>query len=445
MSLQPLDTPKKDLSFKTACWYWLKLGFISFGGPAGQISMMYQELVEQRRWISEKRFFHALNYTMILPGPEAQQLATYIGWLLHGTWGGIVAGLLFILPAFFLLMIFAWVYICWGELPVIAGILYGIKPAVTAIIFFAAYRIGLRVLKTPWLWIIALSALVAITFFNLPYAFIVISAGLLGYWGSCLYPTAVLPLPINPSLSSKVSPTVIDNDTPLITTTATTKRDSWRWLSIGCLVWLVSIVIIIFYYGTQHVLSQMAWFFTKVALLTFGGAYAALPYIYQAGVMDYQWLSAQQMMDGLALGETTPGPLIMLVTFVGFVGGWQSVSAEHAGWMGILGASVATFFTFLPSFIFILVGAPLIEKTQNNRAFTAPLTGITAAVVGIIIKLGLFFTYHVLYPQGWSGRLDGFSAVLMLIALWGLFRYQWNILILLAGCGTAGVCISFLS
>ena len=389
------------MSFPEAIKYWLKLGFVSFGGPAGQISMMHTELVERRRWISEHRFLHALNYTMVLPGPEAQQLATYIGWLMHGTWGGIAAGVLFVIPSLFLLILLTWIYLVYGNVPAVAGILYGIKPAVTAIVVFAAYRIGTRALKNGVLWTMAGAAFVAIFAFNIPFPYIVIGAGLLGYLGSHIAPGKFKVGGGHGASGKTYGRALIDDDTPAREHT----RFKWsrliRYALVGVFIWCIVMAWLHASYGWDGTLTRMGWFFTKAALVTFGGAYAVLPYVYQGGVEHYQWLSAAQMIDGLALGETTPGPLIMIVAFVGFVGGWSKevFGPDALVYAGIAGATIATLFTFLPSFLFILVGAPAVEATRHDMKFTAPLTGITAAVVGVVINLGLFFAWHVLWPE----------------------------------------------
>jgi len=368
--------------------------------------MMHQELVEKRRWISEHRFLHALNYTMVLPGPEAQQLATYMGWLMHGVKGGIAAGMLFVLPSFFLLIALTWVYLAYGDVPVIAGILYGIKPAVTAIVVFAAYRIGSRALKNNVLRTLALLAFIAIFVFDIPFPFIVLMAGATGLLGSWLAPDK---FKIGGSLGAgndNYGPAIIDDDTPIPAHVRFKLSRFIGFAAVGLIIWLVVMVFLFASYGWEGTLTQIGWFFTKAALLTFGGAYAVLPYVYQGGVEQYTWLSGTQMIDGLALGETTPGPLIMIVAFVGFMGGWtkEIFGPEMLPLAGIAGAAVATLFTFLPSFLFILLGGPSVEATRHDAKFTAPLTGITAAVVGVIINLAVFFAYHVLWPQGFEGR-----------------------------------------
>jgi chromate transporter, chromate ion transporter (CHR) family len=421
--------------------YWLKLGFISFGGPAGQIAIMHQELVERRRWISERRFLHALNYCMVLPGPEAQQLATYIGWLLHGTRGGIMAGALFVLPSLFILILLAWIYMVFGDVPAVAGILYGIKPAVTAIVVFAAYRIGSRVLKNGLLWAIAACAFVAIFAFDVPFPYIVLGAGLIGYSGGHVAPVKFKVDGKHPAADKSFGTALIDDTTPVSEQTRFEWRRLVRFVSVGLGIWATILGLLMAYDGWQGTLGQMGWFFTKVALLTFGGAYAVLPYVYQGAVEHYQWLTGTQMIDGLALGETTPGPLIMVVTFVGFVGAWTKAlfGPDALVIAGVMGATVATFFTFLPSFLFILIGGPLIESTHGDIMFTAPLTGITAAVVGVVLNLAVFFAYHVLWPQGLTGSFEGFSGLIGLTAFIALFRYKVGIIPVIGACGAIGL------
>ena len=405
---------------------------------------MHQELVERRRWISERRFLHALNYCMLLPGPEAQQLATYIGWLLHRSWGGIVAGGLFVLPSLFILIGLSWVYVAFGDLPWVAGLFYGIKPAVTAIVVQAAHRIGSRTLKNNLLWALAAASFVAIFALNLPFPTIVAAAAVLGYCGGRIAPDKFKTGGGHGQAGQSFGRALIDDDTP----TPEHARFAWRKLFavalVGSLLWLLPMGLLTAGYGWNHTLTQMGWFFTKAALLTFGGAYAVLPYVYQGAVSGYGWLTPTQMIDGLALGETTPGPLIMVVTFVGFVGGYQSpelralFGADGLFLAGAVAAVLVTWFTFLPSFIFILVGGPLIESTHNDLKFTAPLTAITAAVVGVILNLALFFAYHVLWPQGFAGAFDGLSALIALAAALALFRFKANVIHVLAGCALLG-------
>lgn len=434
------DRPQ-PVGFAEALRFWLKLGFVSFGGPAGQIAIMHTELVERRRWISEKRFLHALNYCMVLPGPEAQQLATYLGWLLHRTRGGIAAGALFVLPSLFLLIALSWVYIAFGQMPLVEGLFYGIKPAVTAIVVHAAYRIGSRALRNGVLWAIAAAAFVAIFALNVPFPAIVLAAALVGYAGGRLAPGKFQLGGGHGAAGKSYGPALIDDDTP------TPEHARFRWIRlarvgiVGVLLWALPMAALTLVFGWSHTLTQMGWFFTKAALMTFGGAYAVLPYVYQGAVVHYGWLSPVQMIDGLALGETTPGPLIMVVAFVGFVGGYvKAVFGPDALFLaGAVAASLVTWFTFLPSFLFILAGGPLVESTHGELKFTAPLTAITGAVVGVILNLALFFGYHVLWPQGFAGGFDWGSALIALGAAIALFRFKSNVMYVIAACALAGL------
>lgn len=446
MSAEKTIEQPESASFAEALIYWLKLGFISFGGPAGQISMMHQELVEKRRWISEHRFLHALNYTMVLPGPEAQQLATYIGWLMHGVWGGIAAGVLFVIPSLFILIGLTWVYLVYGDVPAVEGILYGIKPAVTAIVVFAAYRIGSRALKNNVLRAMAVLAFIAIFAFDVPFPYIVLMAGIIGYLGSRIAPEKFQAGGHHGSSKDSYGPALIDDDTPI----PEHARFKWSrfvvYLFIGLIIGGGVMAMLITSYGWNHTLSQMSWFFTKAALVTFGGAYAVLPYVYQGGVENYQWLTGTQMIDGLALGETTPGPLIMVVAFVGFVGGWSKeiFGPEALLISGAAGASIATLFTFLPSFLFILLGGPVVEATRGDIKFTAPLTGITAAVVGVVLNLAAFFAYHVLWPEGFDSTFEWFSALIGAAAFIALFRFKAGIVTVIGTCAGIGLAYSLL-
>jgi chromate transporter len=438
------DGPPAAVGFWDAFRFWLKLGFISFGGPAGQIAIMHTELVERRRWISERRFLHALNYCMLLPGPEAQQLATYIGWLMHRTWGGIVAGGLFVLPSLFILIALSWIYLRFGDVPVVAGIFYGIKPAVTALVLHAAHRIGTRALKNRWMWGIAAAAFIAIFAFDTPFPAIVLAAGLIGHFGAQRAPQVFALGGGHGNAQQSYGTALIDDDTPTPEHARFSRGHLAKVLGVGLGMWLLAMAGLIASQGWDHTLTQMGWFFTKAALLTFGGAYAVLPYVYQGAVEQQQWLSGAQMIDGLALGETTPGPLIMVVAFVGFVGGWfkQVLGPEALFAGGALAATVVTFFTFLPSFVFILAGGPLVESTHGKLGFTAPLSAITAAVVGVILNLALFFAWHVLWPQGFGGRFDVPSAVIAVAATIALFRFKVGVMPLLAACAAAGLAIT---
>jgi chromate transporter len=450
MSLPMSDTPAPDaprsVSLAEAFWFWLKLGLISFGGPAGQIAIMHEELVEKRRWLSERRFLHALNYCMLLPGPEAQQLATYIGWLLHRTWGGVIAGVLFVLPSLFILIGLSWLYIAFGDVPWVAGLFYGIKPAVTVIVAQAAWRIGGRVLRNCWLWGIAGASFVAIFVFDLPFPLIVLGAALCGYLGGRLLPQSFSLAGGHQAAQASYGPALIDDDSPVLPHTRFKPSRLAGLLAVGALLWLLPMGLLTWLFGWDGTLTQMAWFFTKAALLTFGGAYAVLPYVYQGAIDHYGWLTPTQMIDGLALGESTPGPLIMVVAFVAFVGAYlQPVFGGDSGFAsGAVAAALVTWFTFLPSFLFILAGGPLVESTHGELKFTAPLTGITAAVVGVILNLALFFAYHVFWPQGFSGAFDWLSALLAVAAALALLHFKRGVMEVLLGSALAGLAVHLL-
>jgi chromate transporter len=450
-----MSTQQTQVSFAEAFRFWLKLGFISFGGPAGQIAIMHRELVEQRRWISEARFLHALNYCMLLPGPEAQQLATYIGWLMHRTWGGIVAGVLFVLPSLFILIGLSWVYVAFGHVGWVAGLLYGIKPAVAAIVVHAVHRIGSKTLKKPTvapvLWLIAAMSFIAIYVFNVPFPWIVLGAALIGWLGSHWTPAQFAAG--GHAVAKAVVQAPGERDWVIGDTTPTPPHARFKpsrmatVLAVGAALWLLPMGVLVAWQGWNGAVAQMAWFFTKAALLTFGGAYAVLPYVYQGAVEHFGWLTGTQMIDGLALGETTPGPLIMVVAFVGFVGGWtKAVLGPDALFLGAaLAATVVTWFTFLPSFIFILAGGPLVESTHGKLHLTAPLTAITAAVVGVIASLALFFIAHIAILPGATGsfgsRVDGVALVLAALAAVALLRYKVGVIPVIAACALAGLVV----
>ena len=443
----PTDSAPAAVGFAEALRFWLKLGFISFGGPAGQIATMHTELVERRRWISEKRFLHALNYCMVLPGPEAQQLATYIGWLMHRSVGGIAAGALFVLPSLFILIALSWIYLSFGEVPVVAGIFYGIKPAVTALVVHAAHRIGGRALKNRWMRAIAAAAFVAIFALHAPFPAIVLAAALIGHFGAKVAPQVFVLGGGHGSAQKTYGRALIDDDTPPPLHALFKRSRLLTVLAIGLGLWAAAMAVLLATQGVQGTLTQMGWFFTKAAMLTFGGAYAVLPYVYQGAVEQHQWLSGAQMIDGLALGETTPGPLIMVVAFVGFVGGWLKpmFGPEALFTAGAIAATVVTFFTFLPSFIFILAGGPVIEATHGKLGFTAPLSAVTAAVVGVILNLALFFAHHVLWPHGFGGHFDAVSALIAAAAAVALFRFKVGVMPLLGACAAVGLAVMLLA
>jgi len=433
-------------SFWEAFRYWLKLGFISFGGPAGQIAIMHQELVEKRRWISERRFLHALNYCMLLPGPEAQQLAIYIGWLLHRTWGGIVAGTLFVLPSLFILAALTWIYLVFGDVTLVQGVFNGIKPAVVAIVVFAAWRIGTRALKNAVLWAMATLSFIAIFALKVSFPHIVLGAALLGALGGRFLPDKFRVGGGHGASDKNYGPALIDDDTPRAPHTRFRPGRLAILVILFVALWAAAMSLL-----PDGTLTDMGAFFTKAALVTFGGAYAVLPYVYQGGVETYGWLTGPQMIDGLALGETTPGPLIMVVAFVGFVGAWTKAIFGPDALMlaGFVGASVATFFTFLPSFLFILAGAPLVESTHGDLKFTAPLTGITAAVVGVVVNLALFFGWHVLWPEAseaapFAGAFEWFYALMSVAAFIALWKFNQDVLRVIGACAVIGLVYTYL-
>jgi chromate transporter len=441
----PENTAPPAPTLGKAFKYWLKLGFISFGGPAGQISMMHQDLVEKRRWISEHRYLHALNFCMLLPGPEAIQLAIYISWLMHGVRGAIVAGVLFFLPAFVLLSLLAGLYLNYGHVPAIQGIFYAIKPAVVAIVLFAAWRIGSRALKNEVLWGMAALAFIGIFVFDLDFPWIVLAAAILGAIGGKFLPGKFKSGGGHGASNKQYGPALIDDDTP----PPAHARFTWGRLAviIGAfvLIWLLAMLAL---QGVPD-LYNMGEFFTKAAFLTIGGAYAVLPYVYQGGVEHFGWLTGPQMMDGLALGETTPGPLIMIVTWVGYLGGVaKGAFGGNAIAGGLAGAAVATFFTFLPSFLFILAVGPVVESTRGEIKFTAPLTGITAAVVGVIVNLAVFFAWHAFWPQGtvaspFSGPFEWFPVIIAIASFVALWKYKADIMKVIGVCALLGLAYSF--
>jgi chromate transporter len=450
------DGPQPDptdatapVSFREALRFWFWLGCVSFGGPAAQIALMHEELVERRRWISEKRYLHALNYCMLLPGPEAQQLATYTGWLMHGTRGGIAAGALFVLPSLLLLVLLSWAYTAWGSHPWGQALLWGLKPAVTALVLHAAYRLGLRTLKERWLWAVATLSLLGMLW-GLPFPWIILTAAAIGFYmtrtGATLMPT---PAPSGvqahetPPAAAKPDPDSrlpwLNDDTPPPAHTRYSLQRLLRALGLGLGLWALSLGLLALILGLGHSLTQMGGFFTKAALLTFGGAYAVLPYVTQAAVDQHGWLTAAQMMDGLALGESTPGPLIMVVAFVGFLGGHSQALLGHPVLGGVVAACVVTWFTFLPSFVFILAGGPLVESTRQMPSLAGPLQGIMAAVIGVIVHLAGVFARQTWLPGGWHMLPDLAAVALTVLATWLLIKQALTIVQLLALCTAIGL------
>jgi chromate transporter len=412
--------------------FWLKLGFISFGGPTGQIAIMHAELVEKRRWMSEERFLHALNFCMLLPGPEAQQLATYIGWFLHGTWGGVAAGALFVLPASVTLWVLSWLYMAGGDLAWVAAVFYGLQPAVVAIVAAAILRIGGKALKNSLMWCVAALAFVAIFFFKLPFVAIILAAALLGLAGGRLRPDLFITSK-DPSAASQESTN--EEEWP-------SSRRTFRVLTICLVLWITPVVLAGLLRGRNDVLFQEGIFFSKAALVTFGGAYAVLPYVAQQAVEHYRWLETPQMMAGLALAETTPGPLIMVLQFVGFVGAWQNPGGLSPLIAGTLGAAITTWTTFLPSFLFILTGAPFVERVRHIKALTAALSTITAAVVGVILNLAVWFGQHVFFPA--QDRPDSYAIALATLFFFGLWKGKWSAVSVVIAGGLFGLAGKFL-
>jgi chromate transporter len=420
-----VSTP--TIPFRHALAYWWKLGLTSFGGPAGQISMLHDEVVVKRRWISEKRFLHALNYCMVLPGPEAQQLVTYIGWLMHGVRGGVIAGTLFILPSLVILIGLTWLYLAFGETAIVMGIFAAIKPVVVAIIAHAVFRIGSRSLRHPTLWAIAGLSTIAMLISGALFPLILAVAVVIGIVGSRVAPKVFQDGGGHTATAEAGGPAIIDDTTPTPLHARITTWRLVRTVAVSLTAWLLPVGALWLSLGPENSLVEMALFFSGAALLTFGGAYAVLPYVFH-GAVSAGWATPAQMVDGLALGETTPGPLIMFVSFVGFVGGFGGeFLGEGTSWVsGIIAAVVATWFTFLPSFFFILAGGPYVEATRHRTAFSGPLTAINAAVVGVVLSLALVFAQNVFVPTGQSVDLVGVS--IAVIAAVALFRFQRTVI-----------------
>ncbi len=424
---------QRHIKLGEATKFWFKLGLISFGGPAGQIAIMRQELVERRRWISEKRFLHALNYCMLLPGPEAQQLATYIGWLMHKKIGGFIAGGLFVLPGAILMMALAGAYVTFGSTTPMQALLWGIKPAVVAIVAFAVYRIASKSLNHWAWWVIATSAFAAVAVLKIAFPWVVFGAAIAGWIVGKMQPEWIAGGHAA-SKSSDHKEALIDDDTP---TPVHAKFSAAR--SLALVLCFVAIAALVYVALPSKALKDMAQFFTQAALVTFGGAYAVLPYVTQASVENYQWLTTAQMMDGLALGETTPGPLILILTFVGYLGGVKEAVASSALASGLLAATVVTFYTFLPSFMMIFAGAPFIESTRRSLKLQAPLTGITAAVVGVIASLAVFFAQHTFWPKGFGGYFDWLEAAIAVAAFLALWKFKRGVIETIAVCAVIGL------
>lgn len=418
-------------TFAEAFRFWLKLGFISFGGPAGQIAIMHTELVEKRRWVSEERFLHALNFCMLLPGPEAQQLAIYNGWLLHGKRGGLVAGGLFVLPSVLILWLLSFIYAVHGSVPWVAAIFQGLKAAVIAIVFAALLKIGRKTLKNPVMWLIALLSFVALFAFNLPFPLIIISAAVIGFLGGKFAPTLFKVIQQKSVCDSssgdqKINP---EGSNPL--------TFSLKILVVGSLVWWSPVLLAGVLLGWDSTAVHQGVFFSKAALVTFGGAYAVLPYVAQQAVENYYWLSLSQMMDGLGLAETTPGPLVMVVQHVGFMGGWHHPGTLSPIASATISALITTWVTFVPCFMFIFMGAPYIERLRGNERLVCALSAVTAAVVGVILNLGVWFTLHAVFPS--PHRVEWFVGILAVAAFISLERFNAQMIPVIVACGLLGI------
>jgi chromate transporter len=437
----PLESPARHVPFAEAFRFWVKLGFISFGGPAGQIAIMHKELVDKRRWLGEERFLHALNYCMLLPGPEAQQLAVYIGWLMHRTWGGIVAGAFFVIPSIFVLLTLSYIYAAYGQVPAVAGVVEGFKPVVVAIVVEALFKIGKRALKREVHYLIAALAFISIYFLHVPFPLIVLGAGVVGFLGANYLPASFSPPPEKPKETkdhqgNDLLPLVIEDDTEPPEHTRPSRSRVLKVLAVGLILWLLPFVALIAWRGWNSLHTEEYRFFTQAALVTFGGAYAVLAYVTQAVTQaPYNWLTPAQAVDGLALAETTPGPLIMVLQFVGFMAGWSNPpdGMSQTG-SAVLGALVTTYVTFLPSFFFIFLGAPYIEYLRGNKILSGALLGITSAVVGVILNLVLVFGFAVIAPNGLSGNINWFALVLSIVSFVALYRFKIDVLwVVLAG------------
>jgi chromate transporter len=433
-----MSSPGSAPTFGEAFRFWLKLGFISFGGPTGQIAIMQTELVERKRWISQARFLHALNYCMLLPGPEAQQLAIYIGWLLHKTAGGIVAGAFFVIPSIFVLWTLSFIYAAYGSVPWIAAIFFGLKPVVVAIVVAALIRIGRKALKNETLWAIAIIAFVAIYFFGAPFPAIIIGAGVIGFFCGKIWPEK---FDVISAHQGGVEQSVIDDQHASPDHTRPSVKRAIRVTITWLLIWWTPVVVVGLVLGSDHTVFRQGIFFSKAAVVTFGGAYAVLPYVAQRAVEDFHWLQPGQMMDGLGLAETTPGPLIMVLQFVGFMGGWNQPGNLPPLLTATLGALITTWVTFTPCFLWVFLGGPHIEQLRDNRKIAMTLSAVTAAVVGVILNLAVWFALHVIHPKE---GINWFAIVLGGAALIAMLRWKLGVIpVVLAG-GVLGLIYSLI-
>ena len=408
----------KPVGFWEAFWFWVKLGFINFGGPAGQIAIMHRELVERKRWVSEQQYLRTLNFCMLLPGPEAQQVATYIGWRLHGTLGGIVAGSFFVIPSIFVLLLLSYLAVAHSDVPAVNGLLYGVQPVVIAIVVEAVLRIGRRTLNHSLLVGFAVLAFIALYFFSVPFPLVVLAAAIGGLLLSRWVPDAFRGGGHGSSEEESAIDLADSNGRPSM-------LRNLRLLGIFVVLWAVPVGALYLWRGGEDVLVREALFFTGAAFLTFGGAYSVLSYVADVAVNGYGWLTADQMVQGLGLAESTPGPLIMVTQYVGFIGAWNDPGPYSPLLYGTLGAAITTYATFLPCFLFIFLLAPYIELLANDRRLKAILIGVTAAVVGVVANLAVYFATHVLFPEGISvARLDVFALVVAVVSFVVLQRYK---------------------
>jgi chromate transporter len=443
--------PGRSVAFWEAFRFWLKLGFINFGGPTGQIAIMHQELVDERRWISNDRFLHALNYCMLLPGPEAQQLAVYVGWLLHRTLGGLVAGIFFILPAFFVMLALSWLYAVHGNVAWVAAIFYGLRAAVIAIVAAAVIRIGSRALKNWVMLAIAAAAFIGIFLFKVPFPVIVIGAGILGLLGARWWPRAFNIAQGHGDGEGSEAAVIRDDGSPAAHTRPSMRR-ALVVVMVGLAAWWGPLAAVAAWRGWQDVLTQEAVFFSKAAMVTFGGAYAVLAYIAQAAVEQYGWLDPGEMLIGLGLAESTPGPLILVTQFVGFLGAFRNPGGLDPVLAGSIGAAVTVWATFAPCFLWIFLGAPFIEHLRGNLLLGGALSAITAAVVGVVLNLAVWLGLHTLFgtvaertmlgmviPILQPGTLDLFALVVAAVMFIGLWRLRWGIVTVVAGSAVAGL------
>ena len=414
-------------SFKEVLKFWTKLGFISFGGPAGQIAIMHEYLVDKKKWISESRFLHALNYCMILPGPEAQQLATYIGWMMHGKLGGLAAGILFVLPSMFLLLGLSIIYVSFGNIPWIYAMFNGLKPAVIAIVVLALIKIGKKSLLSPFHYFIAIAAFICIFFLNIPFPIIIVGAIITAAVTRQYFPSF---FSINNTKTVQKESNENDyyiNKHTVIRNTGFSPLRFWTEAGVAIILWIIPIVVFYTLFTDFEFWKKLTFFFTQAAFVTFGGAYAVLPYVAQVSVEKLNWLTELQMIDGLALGETTPGPLIMVLVFVGFMAGYNHFGSSIL--MGSIGLLTTTFYTFLPCFFFIFAGAPIIERTQENKKVKEILSLVTAAVVGVVLNLTFYLGKAVIFPEGYElAGLDYFSLGWVVISFFAMYRFKINII-----------------